>query len=217
MKPIETLVRTAFRREGGPLFLNALVQDIIGEAMRGVGGGQGTINKDLVARKFNSMVLDGKLCAAIRFATDRNGGEVLLPQDVCTKTRRPVMEVLLLQHPDTRIPDFEDPHCTAFEHYDEVPAAMPMYCTPEDLETLALRMSGSAGPSSFDAVMLRNCLLRYGRASSKLRQEMAATVHCQGQSCGFRGRGQGSMRERPAMRWFEGWHQRSAARGAPPH
>ncbi len=69
------------------------------------------------------------------------------------------MEVLLSQHPDTRIPDFEDLLCIAFEHYNEVPAAMPTNCTPEDLETLALRMSGSAGPSSFDAVMLRNCLL----------------------------------------------------------
>jgi hypothetical protein len=37
-------------------------------------------------------------------------------------------------------------------------------------------MSGSAGPSSFNAVMMRNCLLRYGRASSKLRQEMADWV-----------------------------------------
>ena len=86
------------------------------------------------------------------------------------------MEVLLSQHPDTRIPNFEDPHCIAFEHYDEVPGAMPTDCTPEDLELLALRMSGSAGPSSFDAVMLRNCLLWYGRASSELRQEMANWV-----------------------------------------
>jgi hypothetical protein len=86
------------------------------------------------------------------------------------------MEVLLLQHPHTWIPNFEDPHCIAFEHYDEVSAAMPMDCTPQDLETLALRMSGSAGLSSFDAVMLRNCLLRYGRASSKSRQEMADRV-----------------------------------------
>jgi len=40
---------------------DALVQDIVGKAMRGVGGGRGTIDEDLVARKFNSMVLDGKL------------------------------------------------------------------------------------------------------------------------------------------------------------
>jgi hypothetical protein len=37
-------------------------------------------------------------------------------------------------------------------------------------------MSGSAGPSSFDAVMLRNCLLWYGRASGELRQELAEWV-----------------------------------------
>ena len=154
---------------------DALVQDIVGEAMRGVGGGRGTIDEDLVARKYNSMVLDGKLRAAVRFATERDGGGVLLPQDACTKTGRPVMEVLLSQHPDSRIPNLEDPHCT-FEHYDEVPAAMTTDCTPEDLETLALRMSRSAGPSSFDAVMLRNCLLRYGRASGKLRQELAEWV-----------------------------------------
>jgi hypothetical protein len=53
---------------------------------------------------------------------------------------------------------------------------LPMDCTSKDLEALALRMSGSAGPSSFDAAMLRNYLLQYGRASSKLRQEMADWV-----------------------------------------
>jgi hypothetical protein len=86
------------------------------------------------------------------------------------------MEVLLSQHPDSRIPDLKDPNCIAFEHYDEVPLLIPTDCTTEDLETLALQMSGSAGPSSFDAVMLRNCLLQYGRASAQLRQEIAKWV-----------------------------------------
>ncbi len=155
---------------------DALVQDIIGEAMRGAGSSRGMADKDIIARKYNSMVLDGKLRAAVRFATDRGGGRVLLPQDLCTKIGRPVMEVLRLQHRDTRIPNLKDPHCIAFEQYDEVPVEILMDCTTEDLKTLALRMSGSAGPSSFDAVMLRNCLLRYGRASGELRQELAAWV-----------------------------------------
>ncbi len=155
---------------------NALVQDIIGEAMRGAGSGQGTANEDIIAHKYNLMVLDSKLRAAVRFATNHGGGGVLLPQDLCTKTGRPVMEVLRSQHPDTRIPNLEDPHCIAFEHYDEVPVEIPTDCTSEDLKTLALRMSGSAGPSSFNAVMLRNCLIRYGRASGELRQELAAWV-----------------------------------------
>ncbi len=99
-----------------------------------------------------------------------------MPQDACTKTGQPVMEVLQLQHPDTRIPNLGDPDCIAFEHYNEVPRALPMDCTSKDLEALVLRMSRSAGPSSFNVVMLRNCLLRYSRASSKLRQEMANWV-----------------------------------------
>ncbi len=85
------------------------------------------------------------------------------------------MEVLQSQHPDTRIPNLGDPDCIAFEQYNEVPIALPTDCTSKDLEALALRMSGSTG-SSFNAVMMRNCLLRYGRALSELRQEMADWV-----------------------------------------
>jgi hypothetical protein len=87
-----------------------------------------------------------------------------------------VIEVLRLQHPDARIPNLGDPDCIAFEHYNEVPTALLMDCTAKNLEALALRMSRSAGPSSFDAVMMRNCQLWYSRASSKLRQEMADWV-----------------------------------------
>jgi hypothetical protein len=57
-----------------------------------------------------------------------------------------------------------------------VPTALPTNCTSKDLESLALRMSGSAGLSSFNGVMMRNCLLWYSRASSELRQEMADWV-----------------------------------------
>ncbi len=141
---------------------NALVQDIVGEAMRGVGSGQDSANKELIARKYNLMVLNGKLRATVRFATARDGGRVLLPQDACTKTGQPVIEVLQSQHPDTRIPNLGDPDCIAFEQYDEVPTALPMDCTSKDLEALALGMSRSAGLSSFDAVKELLTLVRQG-------------------------------------------------------
>ncbi len=83
---------------------NALVQDIVREAMRGAGNGRGTADEDLIARKYNSMGLNGKLHTTVHFATDQGGGGVLLPTDSCTKTGRPVMEVLRLQHPDTSDP-----------------------------------------------------------------------------------------------------------------
>jgi hypothetical protein len=81
---------------------NALVQDIVGKAMRGVDSGRDTADEELIARKYNHMVLDSKLRAAVHFTTACNGSGVLLPQDACTKTGRPVMEVLQSQHPDTR-------------------------------------------------------------------------------------------------------------------
>ncbi len=155
---------------------NALVQDIVGEAMRGVGSGWDMASKELIARKYNHMVLVGKLCNAVCFAMAWDSDGVLLPQDACTKTGKPVIEVLQLQHPDARIPNLGVPDCIAFKHYNEVPMGLPMDCTSKDLEALALRMSGSAGPSSFDALMLRNYLLWCSRASSKLRQEMADWV-----------------------------------------
>ncbi len=48
---------------------NALVQDIVGEAMRGVGSGRDTANEELIARKYNHMVLDGN--SALLFASRR--------------------------------------------------------------------------------------------------------------------------------------------------
>jgi hypothetical protein len=86
------------------------------------------------------------------------------------------MEVLQSQHPDTRIPNLGDPDGIAIKHYIEVLMVLPTDCTSNNLEVLALRMSGSASPSSFDAVMMRNCLLWYGRALSELRQEMVSWV-----------------------------------------
>jgi hypothetical protein len=46
------------------------------------------------ARALNARVLSGRLHSAVRNLTNRGGGGVLTADDVCTKTGRPVMEVL---------------------------------------------------------------------------------------------------------------------------
>ncbi len=68
-----------------------------------------------------------------------------------------MIEVFQSQHPDTRIPNIGELDCIVFKKYDEVPTALPTDCPSKDLEALALRMSRSAGPSSFNTVMVRNC------------------------------------------------------------
>ena len=44
------------------------------------------------------------------WATDREGGRCLLPEDLCTKTGRPVAEVLREKYPDMRVPPRGKPH-----------------------------------------------------------------------------------------------------------
>ena len=51
-----------------------------------------------VARSYHDTVLSGKLRQAVRWETDRKGGGCLLPDDQCTKTGRPVVEVLREKH-----------------------------------------------------------------------------------------------------------------------
>jgi hypothetical protein len=125
------------------------------------------------SRRYNSTVMAGKLRAAVRGATNRDGGGVLFPDDVCTKTGLPVLEVLKGQHPDTRTPDLLDPGCKAFEPYTDAPEVVPLDITVEDVERIASRLSGAGGAGGTDAVNLRNWLLRFGASSEELREEMA--------------------------------------------
>ena len=78
-------------------------------------------------------VLSGKLRQAVRRATDREGGGCLLPEDQCTKTGRPVAEVLREKHPDMRVPPVEKPTCVAFEKYGDVPETIPLDFTEDDI------------------------------------------------------------------------------------
>ena len=105
------------------------------------------------------------------------GGGILQPDDPCTKTGRPVWEVLQSKHPALRDPvDLGTPD-NAFEPYPELPTAIPLCITQDDVEVISTRLSGAAGPSGTDAVDLSNWLLRFGAESESLRSEMAAWVN----------------------------------------
>ena len=79
---------------------DALIQDITATALARAGSG-GRPDEDLesVARAFNSQVLDGKLKSAVRNLTIGERGGVLGPEDLCTKTGQPVIDVLQSKHP----------------------------------------------------------------------------------------------------------------------
>ena len=80
-----------------------------GAAREGTAASGGEEADEAVARIFHNTVLSGKIRQAFRRATDRQGGGCLLPDDQCTKTGRPVAEVLREKHPEMRVPPMENP------------------------------------------------------------------------------------------------------------
>ena len=77
--------------------------------------------------------MSSKLRQAVRRATDREGVGCLLPDDQCTKTGRPVAEVLREKQLDMRVPPMENPMCTVFEEYEEVTETVPLDFTENDV------------------------------------------------------------------------------------
>jgi hypothetical protein len=125
-----------------------------------------------MAWHYNSTVLEGNLCTTVRNLADQVGGGILGPEDLCTKTGRPVIKVLHEKHPNQHLPDLLDPNCLAFSKFDEVPDPTPIDCSPELVEAVARKLTGAAGCSSVDFVLLKSTLLCYGKDSTKLREEL---------------------------------------------
>ena len=90
-----------------------------------------------MARSYHDTVLSGKIHQAVRRSTNREGGGCLLPYDQCTKNGRPVAAVLREKHPDMRVPPLENPTCTAFEEYEEVPETAPLDFTEDNVTWVA--------------------------------------------------------------------------------
>jgi len=152
---------------------HALVDDTEVEALSRVGTTMSP-DEEGIARAFNAKVLSGRLRSAVRSLTNRDGGGVLQPDDKCTKTGRPVVDVLREKHPKMREPPSIGGTTGAFEQYrDGPPTTVPVIVTSETVELVAAKLSGAAGLGGTDAVDLRNWLLRFGAESAALREELA--------------------------------------------
>ncbi len=154
----------------------ALVKGVEEEAL--MSGFGATHNREFevesAGRRYESMVLSGKIRAAVRMVTDRDPGGLLAPDDQCTKSGRPVIDVLREKHPEARIPSDED-----FDTHPGGSDALespPVYCYEENVAKAAAKLSGGAGPCGVEGIMLRNWLLRHGNCSQMLRKELALWV-----------------------------------------
>eukprot|EP00978_Attheya_sp_CCMP212_P041002 scaffold229845_cov30-Attheya_sp.AAC.2 len=109
-----------------------------------------------IARTYNRMVLQGKLQQAVRWITQRHKGGLLYLDGIDIKTGKPVIDVLKSKHPEARVPDLGD-----LPHYDETPECADVDITADTVESVARKLSGSAGPGRIDSVGLSHLLLRF--------------------------------------------------------
>lgn len=97
-------------------------------------------------RWFHGMMLSGKLQQAIRQVTLREKGEILFPDNACTKTDWPILEVLQGKHPDTQVPDLEgNLSSSTLEVYVEVPEVVSLDFLADNVAIMAKRMLGWSG------------------------------------------------------------------------
>ena len=108
-----------------------------------------------------------KQCCLVSFVrpyagqyTGRGGG-CLLPDDQCTRTGRPVAEVLREKHPGIRVPPVEIPTCAAFKEYGEVHKTVPLDFTEDDVTWVASKLPGVAGALGAEVIELQNWLLQF--------------------------------------------------------
>jgi len=108
--------------------------------------------------------------------TNRDGDRFLQPDNKCTKTRSPVLEVLQDKHPALHDPPIADGAANGtFKKYDEgAPAVIPIVIRLDTVECVAAKLSGMASLGGTDTVDLRNWLLCFGAELEAFREEMAS-------------------------------------------
>ena len=140
------------------------------------GGGRAPRSEESVARRYNSMVVSGKMREAVRMATTRDGDGLLHPDSTDAKSGKPVVEVLRDKYPEIRIPDASADEVMAFKPYPVVPAPLPLNSSETATARIAKNLSGGAGPDSIDSQDLEGWLLYHKKASQALQEELAAWV-----------------------------------------
>ena len=149
---------------------NAEAEGVAQEGRAAFGGEEEEVAAD---RSYHDTVLSGNLWQAVRWATDREGGGCLLPDDQCTKNGRPVAEVLREKHPDMRVSPVDNPTCADFEEYEKLPKTLPLNFMEDDVSWVVSKLSGAAGALGAEEIELKNWLLCFGCASKELRVAVA--------------------------------------------
>ena len=99
---------------------------------------------------------------------------MLAPSDIDAKTGKFVSDNLRDKHPDCRTPALEREGWASFEEYPPLRDGTPLDCNQETVQEVANKLRGGARPPSVDGLAMSHWLLRYGKHSQILREELAA-------------------------------------------
>ena len=121
------------------------------------------------AKIFHAKMLRGDIRGAIRYLTESEKGSILQPSDTDAKSGESVGDVLRSKHPAARVPDVDLLHS-----YPETPAFVDVDITADVVESVARRLTGSAGLGGTDAHALKHWLLKFGKVSAELREAVAS-------------------------------------------
>ena len=67
----------------------------------------------------------------------------------------------------------ENPTCSDFKEYEDVPEIVPLDLTEDDVTWVASNILGAAGALGAKTIELHNCLICFGCASKELRAVVA--------------------------------------------
>ena len=71
------------------------------------------------------------------------------------------------------IPDLTDLEFSSFNEYNQDPEVIPLEISEEDVQWVAYKLSGAAGPSLIDTLAFKICLLCFVLVLASVREEMA--------------------------------------------
>ena len=108
------------------------------------------------------MVKGGRISSSVKMVTNRDLGGLYRPTDACSKTGRPVIDILREKHPEGIIPDISHFDTYSERTTTECQTSMPVYCSEDEVAKVAKTHGGCAGPTGVDGIMLRGWVLRKG-------------------------------------------------------
>ena len=123
------------------------------------------------SKTFNRMVMEGRMRAAIRWATERENGGPLMSHDWDPKGERSVFETLKILHPDRKVPEPDD-----LCDYGEMPPMGKLEIPSDTVEVVAHHLKGSGGPSGTDGASMKKWILHFGPVSRKLQKEITNLI-----------------------------------------